>query len=197
MDETALPFARLVILVATLLVIWLIARRRRPNLRRFLYPHGFDQARMINALMFLTSASILYSSTLSIVSTVSAGIQALLSPDALLYASAPWLRWLFVGNLFWLLVAMLWVGRGLGMLWERADGFSWRLSRLEIAALFIMLSAVLAEILSQGQRVLMDILGPWLSSAPPADLAQAPMYFLLGNVLYLVILVILIRTVGE
>lgn len=195
MKESALPLVRPVILMASIFVSWLIARRHRPNLRRIFYPHGFDQAWMINALLFLVSASILYSSTVSIVSTVSTGIRALLFADPLLYANAPWLRWLFAGSLFWLLVAMLLVGRVLGALRGRAADCSWPLSRLEITALFIVLSAILAEIMSQGQNVLMDLLGPSLSSMPPDNLAGFPIYILLGDLLYGVILAGILWTV--
>ena len=150
---------------------------------------------MINAVLFLASASILYSSTLSIVSTVSAGIRALLFADALLYANAPWLRWLFAGNLFWLLIAILLAGYVLGPLRERATNLSWRLSRLEIVTLFIVTSAILAEIMNQGQNVAMDLFGPSPSFVAPDDFTRVPLYLLLGNVLYLVIWVVLIRTV--
>ena len=197
MDETALPLVRPILLMASIFVIWLIVYRRRPVLRRALCPHRSNQAWMTNAVLFLASASIFYTSTLSILSTVSAGIRALLFADALLYANAPWLRWLFAGNLFWLLIAMLLAWYVLRPLRARATNLSWRLSRLEIVTLFMVTSAILSEIISQGQNIIMDILGPSLSSLAFDDPARLPLYFLLGNVTYLVILMVLIWIVRE
>jgi len=192
MADMVFPFVRLIILVASFFTIWLIARRPWLLVRQAISGRRSLNGWPTSTVVFLVSVSLLYSSTIAILSTLSSGIRALLFPASLLYKGAPWIRLLFVGNLFWLLVAIWLIWFFMRQFQARTNTRTWPLSHLETLSLYTVTTATLAEIIGQGQNLLVDILGSSLSSKAPSDLEAVSFYLFVGNVFFAVILVCIV-----
>jgi len=183
------PFTRFTILAISLAMVLSILHSRQALLLRAIGRPNRSTGWSAIVVLILAPVSLLYSSLVSILSIVASGFKAILFPASQLYQGAPWLRSLFVGNLFWLLVALCLVWFFMRQFQTRTNRCTWHLSRLETLSLYTVTTATLAEIMGQGQNLFVDFLGSSLSSKAPSDLEAVSFYLLVGNVFFAVILV--------